>query len=438
MKKIYLLLVLTLYFQNALAQDSIQTTIITLDLSSPHPASLKHSGNKNKLVVLNKEPLAFNLINGNPYRYRYVLNFNKVNLFTNVSFNPTINDVKKSEEPDDNGFVIGQADEDGDGVDDSQDECPDVAGHHITNGCPLEEGQNLEQLMLYKLQITKKSINDLKSKINTYISEISIQPTLDIKSFNFKTKEFKDDFIRIIEQNAQNENLIEKDKLTTDSVAENQNEISKLIEDARLSIEKLLSTKTSSYLLPIDINGDNIDYIEVQLDIFEGESQNPETYKYKIWIRGGLKIDVSGGVHLTSLFDSEFFTTDAENGEKVINQNDNGDYDFGFGSMVNISLRGGSWVRPALNVGALFTANQKFQLLTGFGFILGKDERFIFHTGLAMGRVNVLRNNFNADGETSYDLGTDGIIPLDDRFKFGHFFGVTYNFSKAKSNSNQD
>ncbi|CAN0603288.1 unnamed protein product, partial [Ectocarpus sp. 12 AP-2014] len=119
---------------------------------------------------------------------------------------------------------------------------------------------------------------------------------------------------------------------------------------------------------------------------------------------------------------------------KFINRNDTGDYDFGFGSMVNLSLRGGSWVRPTLNVGALFTANQKFQVLTGFGFILGKNERFIFHTGLAMGRVNVLRNTFDDKGETSYDLGTDGIIPIDEKFKFGHFFGVTYNFTKTKSN----
>ena len=35
---------------------------------------------------------------------------------------------------------------------------------------------------------------------------------------------------------------------------------------------------------------------------------------------------------------------------------------FGFGTMVNISLRGGSWVKPALNFGALFTSNQKFQI----------------------------------------------------------------------------
>ena len=69
-----------------------------------------------------------------------------------------------------------------------------------------------------------------------------------------------------------------------------------------------------------------------------------------------------------------------------------GDYDFGFGTMVNIALRGGSWVRPTLNVGVLFTSNQKFQLLTGLGLILGKNERFLLHSGISMGRVNMLKN----------------------------------------------
>lgn len=448
MKKILLLLVLASFFQNSFAQEGkapskngareettreIETTVITLDLSTPNPTSLKHSGKENKLVVSNKNPLAFNLINGNPYRFKYVLNFKKINLFTNITFNPTIDDLKKNGDPGDNGIIEGQADIDGDGIDDSQDECPNEAGPLITNGCPLEDGQNLEQLVLEKLKTTEKSIKDLKSKIDTYITEISNLPTLDMKGFNSKTKEFKEEFITIIEQNTENENIIEIENLTGDSVTKSQNEINELIEGVRLSIEKLISTKTSSYLLPIDINGDNIDFIEVQLDIFQGESEKPETYKYKIWIKGGLKIDVSGGFHLTSVFDSEYFTSDAENGEKFINRKDNGNYDFGFGSMVNLSLRGGSWVRPTLNVGALFTANQKFQVLTGLGFILGKNERFIFHTGLAMGRVNVLRNTFDDNGETSYDLGTDGIIPIDEKFKFGHFFGVTYNFTKTKS-----
>ncbi|CAN0577139.1 unnamed protein product, partial [Ectocarpus sp. 12 AP-2014] len=326
MKKILLLLVITSFFQNSNAQEDkasskkgankkklhqIETTVITLDLSTPHPGSLIHSGKKNKLVVSNRKPLAFNLINGNPYRFKYVLNFNKINLFTNITFNPTIDDLKKNGDADVDGIVEGQADIDGDGIYDSQDECPDEAGLVITNGCPLENGQNLEQLVLKKLKTTEKSIKDLKSKIDTYIAAISNLPTLDIKGFNSKIKEFKEEFIAIIKQNSENENIIENENLTGDSVTKNQNEIITLIEGVRLSVEKLLSTKTSSYLLPIDINGDNIDFIEVQLDIFEGESENPETYKYKIWIKGGLKIDVSGGFHLTSLFDSAYFTSDA-------------------------------------------------------------------------------------------------------------------------------
>jgi hypothetical protein len=128
-------------------------------------------------------------------------------------------------------------------------------------------------------------------------------------------------------------------------------------------------------------------------------------------------------VFLTSLYDRTYFTDASGSGGSVLYEEDGGAYDFGFGSMVHVSLRGGSWVRPSLDFGALFTANQKFQILAGVGFILGKNERLILNAGISMGRVSVLRDNFSADGTTVYDLGTEGTIPLVQKFDIGHFLG---------------
>ena len=219
-----------------------------------------------------------------------------------------------------------------------------------------------------------------------------------------------------------------------------KSENNKYISELDNLVSPLLKVVSDAYLLPIDINGDNIDYIQIKLQRIDNINSTTETYIYKIWVQGGLKIDVSGGAYITSLFDSEYTVTPVVNEDgsisnlSTITENNLGNYDFGFGAMVNISLRGGSWVRPTLNFGTLLTSNQKFQILSGVGLILGKNERWIIHGGLAMGEVSIIKNNYKADGTTSYDLGNPADVPVINRFKFGHFFGVSYNFSKPKTN----
>lgn len=89
-------------------------------------------------------------------------------------------------------------------------------------------------------------------------------------------------------------------------------------------------------------------------------------------------------------------------------------------------------MRPTLNFGGLFTATQKFQVLSGLGLILGKEERIVLHAGVAMGSVSEISRQYKADNKTPYDLGASGTVPTDNRFKFSHFFGITYNFGKTK------
>ena len=155
MKKILLLILVISSVQNLFSQDkngneetNITTTVITLNLSKPNENSVNHSNNKNKLVVKNRNPLAFNLVNGNPFRYRYVLNYNKVNLFTNETFNPSASDLNI------NGSGI-EKDIDGDGIPDSLDEQPDTPN-----------------------EMTQDVINSLQNELKNCISVIIHNPVM--------------------------------------------------------------------------------------------------------------------------------------------------------------------------------------------------------------------------------------------------------------------
>ena len=70
------------------------------------------------------------------------------------------------------------------------------------------------------------------------------------------------------------------------------------------------------------------------------------SYVYYIWIEGGLKIDFSAGIFATSLIDYNYEKVQAYSKSEPstllidsisINRKDNGNFDFAFGGMVNIS-----------------------------------------------------------------------------------------------------
>jgi hypothetical protein len=200
--------------------------------------------------------------------------------------------------------------------------------------------------------------------------------------------------------------------------------------------EKLYGFDFATFTLPIDVQGKNIDAIEFRLRRFDKETKEEDTgfapHPYNVWIRGGLKIDISAGLFFTSLFDDAFDKKDDPviTDNKIIIKKNQGDYDFAFGSSINVHSRWNSWLNMGGNLGVAFTTNQKFQILTGVNFILGRQERIIVTAGLAMGKVDRLANSYKEGG--SYNLGAEGTIPMESQFKFGHFFGVTYNLSKVK------
>ena len=385
--------------------ENIKTTVIEINLSSPTPQSVYNSNGKKRLVVSNRNPLAVKLTNGNPFKYDYVLNYEKVDLFGTGDFSLK---PKPKEE-----------------IDNSDSDQLNYYMAEDTNDLTAEE----------LFDLISENFVRLQNEISTFMKEMSNAEYLDKSRLKKKREALKDE-LNDIEINLNKfrgaESIVISEEEKEDFISYHE----KAITTVKTKIEKFYSVDTESYLLPLDINGDNIDYISIRLEIFDKENPTtPKVYNYKVWLKGGLKIDVSGGGFITSLFDSEYTINDAGDGTgmKTIRKNDVGRFDFGFGAMVNISLRGGSWVRPTLNFGTILTSNQKFQILAGGGFILGKNERIIISGGLTMGRVNILDDSFIADGSTAYDLGTTGEVPTNEKFKFGHFFGITYNFSKPKS-----
>jgi hypothetical protein len=445
MKKNIILLLLVLL--SNVVQSQIKTKVFTLDLNVPTEKALFGSDTVNtRLVLPSKSPLAFNLINGNPYKYKYVINHKLINLFEGQGYNPfdSIAGIPKK----DSTFQ-------------STNKGLEIAFGYVSKAQNAINIINQNQLIANNLLIgvqkvttedddiinilnaaiiLKVKATNLNSNIQSYIAEITSEDSLDLSTFLQKRTSFNKHYIELISMlNDLNQNAVLFPKIK-DDYSKSLEEIDQNSNKIKLEISKMYSIKKNNYLLPVDVNGKNIDIVEVTVERYDKTATNPtpDKYVYNIWIKGGLKIDISGGVFISSLFDKEYETKDNVvnvNGisetQKLIYEKNIGNYDYGFGSTINVSLRGGSWIRPTLNFGALFTTNQKFQILTGIGLILGKEERIIINGGLAMGSINTISDNYKSDGSTSYNLGTSGVVPTTNKFSFGHFFGITYNFGKT-------
>ncbi|KQC34280.1 hypothetical protein AAU57_13740 [Nonlabens sp. YIK11] len=186
----------------------------------------------------------------------------------------------------------------------------------------------------------------------------------------------------------------------------------------------MLSANFTHFTLPIDIHGKNIDFVNITLERHTiGSETEPETYHYRFWVTNGVKIDISAGMFISSVLDNEYTAIDDTDnlGQKRVIENDNGPYDFGFGSMANIKYRVYGTIAPMFSVGIMLTANQKFQILAGPGLAIGKDERIIISGGVAMGRVNRLSNTLELN--TPVDLVTND-IPTNQMFEIGHLLAL--------------
>lgn len=503
MKTKIILLILSFVFAIQ-SQAQIETKVFTLNLGEPTLNSLRDSVNSNsKLVIKAKEPLAFKLVNGNPYKYKYVINHDLITFF-DFNENPlenvksTLEKIEPKEKSQTYSPIVAQNKIKtlSDQLSKLNFEISDFKASNMlsittnSNKINLEYESKLKQMNLNKIELEKaieianlelqaatseynfksqysiafvnqhskqaikvipknqledeenitlainllgKEFKNLKSKLDKYILIISAEDYLDKLKFEIERESYFSTYTKLISDTkdiGSEAYLFENTKKEFD---ENIKEIDPLSVKIIDEISKMMQLKFDNYIVPIDINGKNIDAVEVTVERYDKTATNPtpDKYTYNIWVKGGVKIDISGGLFLTSLMDKEYETKD-DGSNKFIFEKNRGDYEFGFGSTINVSLRGGSWVRPGLSIGALFTTNQKFQLLTGLGFIIGKEERIVLHTGLSMGRISRISDNYKTDGSVSYDLGTEGTIPMTEKFAFGHFFGLTYNFGKVK------
>ena len=463
---------------------NIETNIITLDVSPPGTTSLESSTKRQKrLIAKSRQPISFQVKGGNPLKYRYSINHKFINFFEHPENNPldkAISDIQAKsiissstttqENLTANTIALGQKNKE-------KEEKVDKKNKTKQNQTEITKlTEEIDSIKKQRIIIIEKLLPENERSIlseeelfNIKISEIQ-QLTVDKAQELYLILTVLSGDIKLYRETKCSEDLLIytdflKDRFSFNerlkSIIQSYTDLSQKsqangsienkyyiflktqIENTLKEIGDILvifnNVREMAYTLPIDANGKNFDALEILVQ--RVEIRNPavsDTYSYNIWMRGGFKIDISGGVFITSLVNGEYYSTPAiVNGEpsstmSIVRKKEKGNFEFGFGSTVNVSHRSGSWINPTLNAGFLFTANQQFQFITGFGIILGKQERLIFSGGLAMGTVTRISESIELDNENGYNLGSSGSIPTDNQFDFGYFFGLTYNLTKTK------
>ena len=309
----------------------------------------------------------------------------------------------------------------------------------------IEQKKNTDKAVFYVLEV-KKRLQGLNEAVKLFVVKTSAEDYLDKKNFmKFRDKYYKkyDSLVKGLNSNTAKYELL----LSPENIKTYNTHIDKHVKGLSQEITTILSEmhalKLDNYMLPVDFNGENIDVVKITVKRTprHGNIREPKEYPFKIWVKGGIKIDVSAGVFITNLVDKDYSlikvsdATDNEPGKSVIYENNQGDFRYGFGSLVHTSFRSARWVRPTLSFGAVFIGDQnpKVQLLTGIGLVLGKKQRIILNYGLAMGSVSKISNGLVADGTTEYEFTSEDNIPQTERFSFGQFFGITYNLSKVRT-----
>ncbi|UZT96798.1 hypothetical protein ODZ84_16445 [Chryseobacterium fluminis] len=415
MKTFYLIIICLFTIQALHAQ---KTRILIIDVSDPNENSVSLSGPKKCssrcerkwLSIKPRELLAVQLKNANPLKYEYTINDNNISYFMDTA---TINQHLSSL--------------------DISPENPSVKNNSATYASIFVESKKLKEkldhLEIFIDQFELKSMSE--EVLGDDFFQIRDSLYITLKNVHYEAKKYKACLER-------GKNVEYSDAITDDQKETSKEFINYSIEKSETmlkSFESKFFFSNTFYTLPKDIQGKNIDAVEFTIKRLDKKTNKEDgSYgKYNVWISGGVKIDISAGVFLTSLYDEEYETRDVEGGtgQKQIALKKQGSYDFAFGSTVNTNFRMNSWIQPQINFGFIFTQNQKFQVILGGGLIFGREERWILSGGLSMGVVDRLADGFEKGNV--YNLGTSGQIPVVKQFKFGHFIGITYNLSKVNA-----
>ncbi|CAA9201905.1 hypothetical protein [Flavobacterium collinsii] len=360
------------------------------------------------LSIESRDLVTIKLANGNPLKYSYKIDTKTLSFFNDK--NITAEDVKKDAKTESN-------------------ETHELINVRDTISLKDIVNQNEELIKgIDSLNIEVESLYKILTQKNTIIEDDYAQRIDFLDKAKGQLKKSYELLTSLGELKVNS-----KSKQTKEELLTTKEKAEKSVDEI---IKKFYTIDLNFHTLPIDVQGKNIDVVEFKLRRFDKITKDEDLdfapTPYNIWIKGGFKIDVSAGLFFTSLYDSEFSTKDdpAISGNKIITLKNGGDYDLAFGSTINTYVRMNSWIVPTLNFGAVITQNQKLQILLGVGAILGKQERIIFSTGFSMGKVSRIADSYSVDG--SYNLGNSGDVPTQNQFKFGHFFGITYNLTKVK------
>lgn len=414
------LFILYFLFLGFIGYSQVKTKIVTVDLSKPHENSIKICEDlqceneddckckcKSKwLSVKSKEMVAIKLINGNPLKYTYKIDTRNLSFFNDQ--NATADKIKKEAKTEANDALLNLTD--------------------------VEVKKSMRDIINENKELIQ-NIDNLDIEVENLYKILTQKNTL-LEADYAERKEFLDTAKEQLKKSYELLNRLEElkgDPKVKESILLTKAKAEKSIDSI---VQKFYTIDLNVHTLPIDIQGKNIDVLEFKLRRFDKATKDEDlafaSTPYNIWIKGGLKIDVSAGIFFTSLYDSEYDKRDDPTtaGNKIIMLKNSGDYDMAFGSTINTYMRMNSWVVPTLNFGAVITQNEKLQVLLGLGAILGKQERIIFSAGISMGKVDRIADGYQVGG--SYNLGDSGTIPTQSQFKFGNFFGITYNLSKVK------
>lgn len=296
----------------------------------------------------------------------------------------------------------------------------------------LENSRSAYELILQRSE-------SIKTNIENEIDRARSQDILNLESLRATIGKYHS----ISEQNLKSyKDMIENYPYPEDvPIYKTKEGIENNFKEIKKKVDLVNSLQDSIQTPPLDYHGENLDFIKVSLEIVPiDEKAKPvnqiKNYDYKVWIKGGWKIDFSAGIFLSSLRDRSFLTIKQESTEnegdnlyKIIKE-DQGKYEFGIGSTVNFNFRNASFTSFGGSVGGYVTSDQKFRLIAGPTLILGKMERIIFSFGVVMGEITALSNKVNLND--TFDLGSDGTVPTVQKFDFGRYFSFTYNLGKAK------
>ena len=82
------ILISMIFLSNNVKAQNINTSVFTIDLAIPTKNSVNVETPRVRLRANSKELIVFRLKNGNPFKYKYAINSNVVNLFENTSADP--------------------------------------------------------------------------------------------------------------------------------------------------------------------------------------------------------------------------------------------------------------------------------------------------------------------------------------------------------------